>query len=207
MNSKIIHQREKYIYFTIFVLIGVLILNMFINMLLVLAYPLLIGLIVQVILLQKIKKSFYRNGKELTEQLKLKNIFLVESNILGDEEGTVYEVHQMPFAFSNGLINKEKGYKVVKQEYERKVKEDLTKISKWQVTTKVRLVTTTHLRLYTIWQKNSTGYQLKKIEDCIDPYAKMNRVQWMIASFCTTGRIKYDKKPKEWASYEWITLR
>lgn len=180
---------------------------MFINMLLVLAYPLLIGLIVQVILLQKIKKSFYRNGKELTEQLKLKNIFLVESNILGDEEGTVYEVHQMPFAFSNGLINKEKGYKVVKQEYERKVKEDLTKISKWQVTTKVRLVTTTHLRLYTIWQKNSTGYQLKKIEDCIDPYAKMNRVQWMIASFCTTGRIKYDKKPKEWASYEWITLR
>ncbi|MFV8516145.1 hypothetical protein [Bacillus sp. SBS7] len=207
MNSRIIHQREKYIYFTIFVLIGVLILNVFINMLLVLAYPLLIGLIVQVILLQKIKKSFYRNGKELTEQLKLKNIFLVESNILGDEEGTVYEVHQMPFAFSNGLINKEKGYKVVKQEYERKVKEDLTKISKWQVTKKARLVTTTHLRLYTIWQKNSTGYQLKKIEDCIDPYAKMNRVQWMIASFCTTGRIKYDKKPKEWASYEWITLR
>ncbi|MGG5785145.1 hypothetical protein [Bacillus albus] len=207
MNSRIIHQREKYIYFTIFVLIGVLIQNMFINMLLVLAYPLLIGLIVQVILLQKIKKSFYRNGKELTEQLKLKNIFLVESNILGDEEGTVYELHQMPFAFSNGLINKEKGYKVVKQEYERKVKEDLTKISKWQVTTKARLVTTTHLRLYTIWQKNSTGYQLKKIEDCIDPYAKMNRVQWMIASFCTTGRIKYDKKPKEWASYEWITLR
>lgn len=180
---------------------------MFINMLLVLAYPLLIGLIVQVILLQKIKKLFYRNGKELTEQLKLKNIFLVESDILGDEEGTVYEVHQMPFAFSNGLINKEKGYKVVKQEYERIVKEDLTKISKWQVTTKARLVTTTHLRLYTIWQKNSTGYQLKKIEDCIDPYAKMNHIQWMIASFCTTGRIKYDKKPKEWASYEWITLR
>ncbi|MFC9418596.1 hypothetical protein ACIG6B_08160 [Bacillus mobilis] len=207
MNSRIIHQREKYIYFTIFVLIGVLILNMFINMLLVLAYPLLIGLIVQVILLQKIKKLFYRNGKELTEQLKLKNIFLVESDILGDEEGTVYEVHQMPFAFSNGLINKEKGYKVVKQEYERIVKEDLTKISKWQVTTKARLVTTTHLRLYTIWQKNSTGYQLKKIEDCIDPYAKMNHIQWMIASFCTTGRIKYDKKPKEWASYEWITLR
>ncbi|TCJ78371.1 UNVERIFIED_ORG: hypothetical protein EDC93_11088 [Bacillus cereus] len=207
MNSRIIHQREKYIYFTIFVLIGVLILNMFINMLLVLAYPLLIGLIVQVILLQKIKKLFYRNGKELTEQLKLKNIFLVESDILGDEEGTIYEVHQMPFAFSNGLINKEKGYKVVKQEYERIVKEDLTKISKWQVTTKARLVTTTHLRLYTIWQKNSTGYQLKKIEDCIDPYAKMNHIQWMIASFCTTGRIKYDKKPKEWESYEWITLR
>ncbi|PFL58596.1 hypothetical protein COJ27_26990 [Bacillus cereus] len=207
MNSRIIHQREKYIYFTIFVLIGVLILNMFINMLLVLEYPLLIGLIVQVILLRKIKKLFYRNGKELTEQLKLKNIFLVESDILGDEEGTVYEVHQMPFAFSNGLINKEKGYKVVKQEYERIVKEDLTKISKWQVTTKARLVTTTHLRLYTIWQKNSTGYQLKKIEDCIDPYAKMNHIQWMIASFCTTGRIKYDKKPKEWASYEWITLR
>ncbi|EOP02218.1 hypothetical protein [Bacillus sp. WC2507] len=207
MNSRIIHQREKYIYFTIFVLIEVLILNMFINMLLVLAYPLLIGLIVQVILLQKIKKIFYRNGKELTEKLKLKNIFLVESNILGDEEGTVYEVHQMPFAFSNGLINKEKGYKVVKQEYERKVKEDLTKISKWQVTTKARLVTTTHFRLYTIWQKNSTGYQLKKIEDCIDPYARMNLIQWTIASFCTTGRIKYDKKPKEWASYEWITLR
>ncbi|MCH4568585.1 hypothetical protein [Bacillus sp. ES1-5] len=207
MNSRIIHQREKYIYFTIFALIGVLILNMFINMLFVLVYPLLVGLIVQVILLQKIKKSFYRNGKELTEQLKLKNIFLVESDILGDEVGTVYEVHQMPFALSNGLINKEKGYKVVKQEYERKVKEDLTKISKWQVTTKARLVTTTHFRLYTIWQKNSTGYQLKKIEDCIDPYARMNLIQWMIASFCTTGRIKYDKKPKEWASYEWITLR
>lgn len=207
MNSRIIHQREKYIYFTIFALIGVLILNMFINMLFVLVYPLLVGLIVQVILLQKIKKSFYRNGKELTEQLKLKNIFLVESDILGDEVGTVYEVHQMPFALSNGLINKEKGYKVVKQEYERKVKEDLTKISKWQVTTKARLVTTTHFRLYTIWQKNSTGYQLKKIEDCIDPYAKMNLIQWMIASFCTTGRIKYDKKPKEWASYEWIILR
>ncbi|MED2185801.1 hypothetical protein [Bacillus wiedmannii] len=207
MNSRIIHQREKYIYFTIFALIGVLILNMFINMLFVLVYPLLVGLIVQVILLQKIKKSFYRNGKELTEQLKLKNIFLVESDILGDEVGTVYEVHQMPFALSNGLINKEKGYKVVKQEYERKVKEDLTKISKWQVTTKARLVTTTHFRLYTIWQKNSTGYQLKKIEDCIDPYAKMNLIQWMIASLCTTGRIKYDKKPKEWASYEWIILR
>ncbi|PFR47872.1 hypothetical protein [Bacillus cereus] len=207
MNSRIIHQREKYIYFTIFALLGVLILNMFINILFVLAYPLLIGLIVQVILLQKIKKPFYRNGTELTEQLKLKNIFLVESNILGDEEGKVYEVHQTPFAFSNGLINKERGYKVVKQEYESKVKEDLTKIAKWQVTTKSRFVTTTHFRLYTIWQKNSTGYQLKKIEDCIDPYAKMNRIQWMIASFCTTGRIKYDKKPKEWASYEWITLR
>ena len=180
---------------------------MFINILFVLAYPLLIGLIVQVILLQKIKKPFYRSGKELTEQLKLKNMFLVESNILGDEEGTVYEVHQMPFTISNGLINKDKTYKVIKQEYERKVKEDLTKISKWQVTTKARLVTTTHFRLYTIWQKNSTGYQLKKLEDCIDPYAKMNFIQWIIASFCTTGRLKYDKKPKEWESYEWITLK
>ncbi len=35
----------------------------------------------------------------------------------------------------------------------------------------------------------------------------MNLIQWMIASFCTTGRIKYDKKPKEWASYEWITFK
>ncbi|WP_416809121.1 hypothetical protein [Bacillus thuringiensis] len=207
MNSRIIHQRETYIYFTIFALIGVFILNMFISMLLVLAYPLLIGLIVQVILLQKMKKPFYRSGKELTEQLKLKNIFLVESNILGDEGGTVYEVHQMPFSFSNGLINKDKSYKVIKQEYERKVKEDLTKISKWQVTTKARLVTTTHFRLYTIWQKNSAGYQLKKFEDCIDPYAKMNLIQWMIASFCTTGRIKYEKQPKEWESYEWIALK
>ncbi|MEW4206196.1 hypothetical protein Q0O28_25430 [Bacillus thuringiensis] len=207
MNSRIIHQRESYIYFTIFALIGVIILNMFINILFVLAYPLLIGLIVQVILLQKIKKPFYRSGKELTEQLKLKNMFLVESNILGDEEGTVYEVHQMPFTISNGLINKDKTYKVIKQEYERKVKEDFTKISKWQVTTKARLVTTTHFRLYTIWQKNSTGYQLKKLEDCIDPYAKMNFIQWIIASFCTTGRLKYDKKPKEWESYEWITLK
>ncbi len=66
------------------------------------------------------------------------------------------------FSFSNGLINKDKSYKVIKQEYDRKVKEDLTKIAKWQVTTKARLVTTTHFRLYTIWQKNSTGYQLKK---------------------------------------------
>ncbi|WP_412459780.1 hypothetical protein H0I83_28965 (plasmid) [Bacillus thuringiensis serovar fukuokaensis] len=207
MNSRIIHQREAYIYFTIFALIGVIILNMFINILFVLAYPLLIGLIVQVILLQKIKKPFYRSGKELTEQLKLKNMFLVESYFLGDEEGTVYEVHQMPFTISNGLINKDKTYKVIKQEYERKVKEDLTKISKWQVTIKARLVTTTHFRLYTIWQKNSTGYQLKKLEDCIDPYAKMNFIQWIIASFCTTGRLKYDKKPKEWESYEWITLK
>ncbi|EOO12347.1 hypothetical protein, partial [Bacillus cereus] len=148
MNSRIIHQRETYIYFTIFALVGILILNMFINMVFVLAYPLLIGLIVQVVLLQKMKKPFYQRGKELTEQLKLKNTFLVESNILGEEEGKVYEVHQMPFEFSNGLINKEKSYKVVKQEYERKVKEDLTKIAKWQVTTKARLVTTTHFRLY-----------------------------------------------------------
>ncbi|HDR7038977.1 TPA: hypothetical protein QCW23_006560, partial [Bacillus thuringiensis] len=51
MNSRIIHQRETYIYFTIFVLVGVLIANMFIHMVFVLAYPLLIGLIVQVILL------------------------------------------------------------------------------------------------------------------------------------------------------------
>ncbi len=28
----------------------------------------------------------------------------------------------MPFTFSNGLINKDKTYKVIKQEYERKVK-------------------------------------------------------------------------------------
>ncbi|EEL61276.1 hypothetical protein BG09_5034 [Bacillus thuringiensis serovar kurstaki str. HD-1] len=28
--------------------------------------------------------------------------------------------------------------------------------------TKARLITTTHFRLYTILQKNSTGYQLKK---------------------------------------------
>ncbi|MGE6551906.1 hypothetical protein ACQKFK_23805 [Bacillus mycoides] len=207
MNSRIIHQRETYIYFTIFAIVGVLLVNMFINMVFVLAYPLLIGLIVQVVLLQKMKKPFYQSGKELTEQLKLKNIFVVESNILGDEEGTVYEVHQMPFEFSNGLINKEKSYKVVKQEYERKVKEDLTKIAKWQVTTKARLVTTTHFRLYVIWQKNSTGYQLKKFEDCIDPYAKMNLIQWMIASFCTTGRLKYDKMPKEFKSYEWIALK
>lgn len=167
MNSRIIHQRETYIYFTIFALIGIIILNMFINILFVLAYPLLIGLIVQVILLQKIKEPFYRSGKELTEQLKLKNMFLVESNILGDEEGTVYEVHQMPFTISNGLIKKDTTYKVIKQEYERKVKEDLTKISKWQVTTKARLVTTTHFRLYTIWQKNSTGYQLKKLRSVL----------------------------------------
>ena len=129
-------------------------------MVFILAYPLLIGLIVQVILLQKIK-TVLSERKRINGTVKTKNIFLVESNILGDEEGTVYEVHQMPFTFSNGLINKEKSYKVVKQDYERKVKEDLTKIAKWQVTTKARLVTTTHFRLYTIWKNNSTGYQLK----------------------------------------------
>ncbi|MCC3939740.1 hypothetical protein K8Z37_33520, partial [Bacillus thuringiensis] len=41
LNSRIIHQRETYIYFTIFVLVGVLIANMFIHMVFVLAYPLL----------------------------------------------------------------------------------------------------------------------------------------------------------------------
>ncbi len=190
MNSRIIHQRETYIYFTIFALVGVLIANMFIHMVFILAYPLLIGLIVQVVLLAEDKEAILSERKRINGTVKTKNIFLVESNILGDEEGTVYEVHQMPFAFSNGLINKDKSYKVIKQEYDRKVKEDLTKIAKWQVTTKARLVTTTHFRLYTIWQKNSTGYQLKKLEECVDPYAKMNLIQWMIASFCTTGRIK-----------------
>lgn len=207
MNSRIIHQREKYIYLTIFAILAVYILNMFISLLFVLEYPLLLALVVQVLLLQKVKKPFLQSGRELTEQLKLKNIFLVESDILGEEEGTVYEVHQMPQTFENGLINKNKDYKTVKQEYEQKVKEDLIKIAKWQVTTKARLVTTTHFRMYAIWQKNSAGYQLKKLEECVDPYAKMNLIQWIIASFCTTGRTKYDKKPRDWASYEWVTLK
>lgn len=180
---------------------------MFISLLFVLEYPLLLALVAQVLLLQKVKKPFLQSGRELTEQLKLKNIFLVESDILGEEEGTVYEVHQMPQTFENGLINKNKHYKTVKQEYEQIVKEDLIKIAKWQVTTKARLVTTTHFRMYAIWQKNSTGYQLKKLEECVDPYAKMNLIQWVIASFCTTGRMKYDKKPKDWSSYEWIALK
>ena len=180
---------------------------MFISLLFVLEYPLLLALVAQVLLLQKVKKPFLQSGRELTEQLKLKNIFLVESDILGEEEGTVYEVHQMPQTFENGLINKNKHYKTVKQEYEQIVKEDLIKIAKWQVTTKARLVTTTHFRMYAIWQKNSTGYQLKKLEECVDPYAKMNLIQWVIASFCTTGRTKYDKKPKDWASYEWVALK
>ncbi|PEB54620.1 hypothetical protein COO03_05100 [Bacillus sp. AFS098217] len=207
MNSRVIHQREKYIYLTIYALVAVYILNMFISFLFVLEYPLLLALVVQVLLLQKVKKPFLQSGRELTEQLKLKNIFLVESNILGEEEGTVYEVHHMPQTFENGLINKNKNYKTIKQEYEQKVKEDLIKIAKWQVTTKARLVTTTHFRMYALWQKNSTGYQLKKLEECVDPYAKMNLIQWVIASFCTTGRIKYDKKPRDWVSYEWIALK
>jgi len=32
---------------------------------------------------------------------------------------------------------------------------------------------------------------MKKVEDCIDPYTMMNLVQWIIASFFTTGRVNY----------------
>ena len=46
----------------------------------------------------------------------------------------------------------------------------LFQISRKEYATKARLFVTTHFRLYTIWQKNSTGYQSKKNRGCIDSY-------------------------------------
>ncbi|MGF9829555.1 hypothetical protein ABEX57_24190 [Bacillus anthracis] len=47
--------------------------------------------------------------------------------------------------------------------------------------TKARLVVTTHFRLYTIWQKDSTGYQSKKIEDYIDSYEAATKPKGYVA--------------------------
>lgn len=170
----------------------------------IVVYGLTIILLVQILLYEREKRSFYKQGECLSDNLQLKYLFIAQSDILGNSKN-VYELHHMPKTFLNGFLRKSESYNHVMKNYRAGLKEDFENLYDWQIKTGATVITTTHTSMHRNWKDACEKFKVIEMNNNIDPYAEMNYLQWCMASFCTTGRFKVSKKPKVWNSYLWIT--
>lgn len=152
--------------------------------------------------ISKKTKDWRVRGDELTKEIGLKRLLLVEG-YLPQRTGTiVLEIHHNLGPLSDGFQYKKRDRNKVIAELKEDLNEDFHKLAEWKKNQDhVLLITTTHIALAKIWEKAShPHFYMRKAEKLFDPYVKMNRFEWIIASFSTTGRVSYHS-PKQWDSY------
>jgi hypothetical protein len=160
--------------------------------------------------ISKKTKDWREKGNQLTKEIGLKRLLLVEGSLPNRTGTKVLEVHHNLGPLKDGFRYKKRPRKEVIEELKKELVEDFRKLAEWKnhkVREEVLLVTTTHIALAKIWERASSPYfYMKKSDKLFDPYVKMNLMEWMIASFSTTGRVDFNP-PKQWDSYYLYTTK
>lgn len=153
-------------------------------------------------------KDWRERGSKLTKEIGLKRLLLVEGHLPHRKGTEVIEIHHYLGPLKDGFKFKKRSREEVIKELKEELKEDFRKLAEWKNSSErdnVLLVTTTHIALAKIWERSSNPYfYMKKSDVLFDPYVKMNLMEWMLASFSTTGRLNCHP-PKQWDSYYFYT--
>lgn len=158
--------------------------------------------------ISKKTKDWRERGSALTKEIGLKRLLLVEGQIPNRKGILVLEIHHNLGPIKDGFKYKKESREKIISDLKEELNEDFRKLAEWKnhvVTENLLLVTTTHIALAKIWERSSHPcFYVRKSDKLFDPYVKMNRLEWMAASFSTTGRISY-QPPKQWNSYYFYT--
>lgn len=218
MNSSILHRYERWFYRFLFpfILFAVASVVAYVVDNQSLAYTVL-STIAKVLLVASIfinymiivkTKEWRKNGRELTEKIGLKRILLLESNLLSRSQTTVYEIHHTPAPFKYGFVLRKKKRSDIIAQLKKELEEDFKKLHQWknEQERNCLFITTTHPSMIHLWKKaSSDNFYVKKMDQILDPYVKMNIWQWALASFSTTGRLSF-KPPTQWDSYYFFSV-
>lgn len=213
MNSSILHKDERWFgrFFFLFVLLAVTSIIMYFIDNKSLAYT-LVSTVAKLLLLLSILSNFRiinktkkwrQDGREITEKIGLKKIILLETNLISRSGTKVYEIHHSPEPFKVGFALKKQKRSDIINQLKHDLEKDFEKLYNWKMNSEesVLLITTTHASMAHIWGQTGKDYfYMKKMDEMLDPYVKMNKFQWLSASFSTTGRINFNP-PQEWDSY------
>ncbi len=158
--------------------------------------------------ISKKTKDWREKGNQLSKKIGLKRLLLVEGYIPQRNGTAVLEIHHNLGPLKDGFTLKKQRREQVVTEFKEELKEDFCKLAEWKnhsVPDEVLLITTTHISLAKIWENSSHPYfYMKKSDKIFDSNVKMNRLEWIMASFSTTGRVDY-QPPKQWDSYYFYT--
>ncbi|MFL0364666.1 hypothetical protein ACH0BF_16805 [Pseudobacillus sp. 179-B 2D1 NHS] len=216
MNSKKLHRYERWYFFSIYILFIFILLKIvaFVVRSLELsvwsnlgAFMSMLAICITTICIYCKSYKWRREGKRLTEEIGLESIIIVPGNFLNRNNVLEYEIHHKTDKVRNGLAKRMRKKSEVIEELNNSLQEDYQKLAEWRMKKKketpsvdIMFHTTTHPAMIHIWRKNSKDYfYVKQMDQVLDPYAKMNWIQWLPVSFATTGYI--GKRPKEWGSY------
>lgn len=217
MNSKIVHKWERVYYSLVSILLALILvkfIGFFISNVKIIAWTTLLGILcmmglfITTITIYFKGRSWRREGNQLTKKIGLEAITLMPSNLLGRSNCVEFEVHHTPETVIKGLGKKKFSKKEIMIQLDKTLQKDFEKLFNWSQDYKTKnehntilFHTTTHNSMINLWSRSSEKYfYVKEMEQKLDPYAKMNLIQWLAASFSTTGRINL-KKPKIWKSY------
>lgn len=150
-------------------------------------------------------RNWRAEGNQITESLRLNSLLLFPSDLLKSPE-VEFELHLRQNTVKEGFELSKNSRKDNLIELKANFKDDFEKIFEWAVEqrlngSEILIHTTTHESLAHLWKEAASHkFDFEETIKKFDPYVEMNYLQWIIASFCTTGTVKW-RKPIHWNSY------
>ncbi|MCF6094306.1 hypothetical protein L1765_10060 [Microaerobacter geothermalis] len=146
-------------------------------------------------------KKWRQNGKRISEKIGLRRIIIFESDLIQKEGYESYELHHQPQSFLTGFKYAFQPKRQIIEKMKKELQEDYEKLDSWAKERNVFIFTTTHPKMAKLWEETSKPYfRFISSYDCADPWVEMNLLQWVAATFSTTGRIGFSP-PKQWETY------
>lgn len=164
---------------------------------------LLASIVTNLLLVQKSKK-WMAQGRELANEIGLKRLIVLDGKLPSRSADTrVIEIHHNLGPLSDGKVYSKRPRKEVIDELKEELKEDWRKLAEWKKESKqdILIITTTHPAMKKIWERTCNPYfYFKKSDRLLDPYVGMNLLEWVTASYSTSGKVDF-RPPKQWDSY------
>lgn len=214
MNSPKYHRLEKIFYRCLFLFLILVILTglayvvdkeaLLTNVLTILLRVVLVITIFSHFYLRNKTKNWMAHGKELTKQIGLKRLLLMEGSY--PERGQnvrVIEIHHYLGTFSEGKAYSKRVRKDVVDEFKAQLNDDYRKLAEWKdkQPQDIIILMSTHPAMKRVYERSSHPYfEIVQAERVLDPYVGMNLYEWSTASYLTSGRWNF-KPPKQWNGY------
>ena len=217
MNSPKYHRLEKWLYRSFFLFI-VLIIPMLVLYVVandsiyttVVVWAVRVALIASVLFYLALNlktANWMREGRELTNELDLKRILLMEGKYEDrPSDLRVIEIHHYLGPFSEGKAYSKRDRKEVLDEFKAQLKVDFEKLAEWKREQqangqRILILMSTHPAMMKTYERTSKEhFSIVKAKKVLDPYVGMNLYEWATATYLTSGRWGF-KAPKQWDGY------
>ncbi|MEX3623648.1 hypothetical protein [Viridibacillus arvi] len=216
MNSSKYHKYEKWFFRFLFAFLALILPTLVLYVVdneSILYF--IVSTILKVLLVASIASNFYltkktkqwmTQGRELTKEIGLQRLLLMEGNFLlpnRESRTRVIELHHYLGTLSEGKAYSKRDREEVINELKDQLKEDWRKLAEWKEQSEddVLIVLTTHPGLKNLYERTCHPHFYITKSDCLfDPYVGMNLYEWGMATYLTSGRLEL-KPPKQWDSY------